>query len=172
MPICDPKKQPPAMLERGFYRDTVRFTMPDGTTGHATFESKPVGAAAIVAAEVIHRYNANRPGAITMIELPPEPSTPRRWWIAATVIACITGFALGYAAPVKADPTYCGPYRCSPYDREHDRRAEQRRYERELDRRDSLREEQRQWERIQDNVTRDMENMLRRNEYEDQRRYR
>jgi len=74
MPLADTPKQPPA-------------TLPDGTTGHATFESKPVGAAAIVAAEVIRRYNKET----TMIE---PTSTPRRW-IAATVLACIIGFSVG-----------------------------------------------------------------------------
>jgi hypothetical protein len=158
MPLCDQPKQPPATLECGHYPDTVRFTMPDGTVGHATFESKPVGAAAIVAAEVIHRYNKET----NMIETTP---TPRRWVI-ATVVACIVGFAIGYAAPVKADPTYCGPYRCSAYDLQHDRRADERRREREYDRRESLREEQRQWERIQDNMERDWQRSLDRRERE------
>ena len=168
MPLCDPPKQPPVTLERGYYPDTVRFTMPDGTTGHATFESKPVGAASIVAAEVIHRYNKEREVMLTTRTL--EPTTPRRW-IAATVLACVIGFTLGYCHPVHADPSYCGPYRCSAYDLQHDRRADERRLLRELDRRDSLREEQRQWERIQDNVERDWQRSLDRREREERNNF-
>jgi len=151
MPLADTPKQPPA-------------TLPDGTTGHATFESKPVGAAAIVAAEVIRRYNKET----TMIE---PTSTPRRW-IAATVLACIIGFSVGYCAPVHADPSWCdGISRpCTAYDREHDRRAEARKLERERDLRDSLRDEQYQWERQQDTMERDWQRSLDRREREEARR--
>lgn len=88
-----------------------------------------------------------------------------------TINLTILTIAIGFTTCVQADPTYCGPYRCSAYDLQHDRRAEQRRYERELDRRDSLRAEQEQRDRAFDQMERQWENMLRRNEYEDQRRH-
>lgn len=103
------------------------------------------------------------PGAIRMLTpeqyreevlgLPPVPPAPRHWpkLVAA---ALVIGFALGYCTPAPADPVWCGPYRCTAWDRQHDRRAELRRLESERDYRDALRQEQDQWRRTEDQMER------------------
>jgi hypothetical protein len=60
MPLCDPKKPLPAFLRRGKYPDTIEFDLPDGTTGWATFESKPVGMGATIVTAIIERYNSHK----------------------------------------------------------------------------------------------------------------
>lgn len=72
-------------------------------------------------------------------------------WVA---LALVCGFALGYCTPAPADPVWCGPYRCTAWDRQHDRRAELRRAESEREYRDALRQEQAQWQRSEDQLER------------------
>ena len=84
----------------------------------------------------------------------------KRPLITAALIACVT-------LPAFADPDYCGPYRCTQFDLQHDRRADERKAARELDRRESLRDEQAQLDRSMDNMTRAIERQQDRWERED-----
>ncbi len=73
------------------------------------------------------------------------------------ILAALTlGFAIAYSPNTVAGGTYCGPYSCTAFDLEHDRRDERRKAE--LDRRDW--EESREQERRLNEIIRDSQRLI------------
>ena len=77
-------------------------------------------------------------------------------WPAITLAALALGCAIAYAPTTQAGGTYCGPYSCTAFDLEHDRRDERRKAE--LDRRDW--EESREQERRLNEILRDSQRLI------------
>ena len=77
-------------------------------------------------------------------------------WPAITLAALALGFAIGYSAKAEAGGTYCGPYSCTAFDLEHDRRDAARKAEQ--DRRDW--EDSREQERRLNEILRDSQRLI------------
>lgn len=100
----------------------------------------------------------------------PAKRVRRSFWLPLTLAALALGFIAGYSVNAEAGGLYCGPYSCTPYDREHDRRDEQLRYERDMDRREALRMQSEAYERSYDRFQQEQRDRRAREEHEALRR--